>query len=304
MTWFKNIYAYRLTRDINLEPEHIEAQLDEFRITPCGKQEMQKVGWDNALGKHGTMLTHSCDGNILLKARKEEKMLPATVINTTLAEKVDKLEQEQGRSLKKKEKDSIKEEIIFDLLPRAFSRFNQNYALIMPKLQLVLVEASSIKKAEEVLALLRKSLGSLPVAPIETQMPIENAMTQWVKTGTPPQHFSLGNEAELKAILEHGGTIRCKQQELTSEEIINHINADKMVTKLAISWQERIDFILCDDMSLKRIKFSEEVRSQNDDIDREDVLQRLDADLALMCGELSELLPQLFASLTDLDHAA
>lgn len=143
---------------------------------------------------------------------QRRKILPSPVLKQALQAKIEKLEGEQGRKLKKTEKDSLKDEVLHTLLPRAFSRFSQTWLWIDMANGLIMVDAASPKKAEDTLALLRKSLGSLPVVPLTMESPIELTMTEWVRSGEVPAGFTLQDEAELKAILEEGGVIRCKNR--------------------------------------------------------------------------------------------
>ena len=187
--------------------------------------------------------------------------------------------------------------MLHSLLPRAFSRYTQERIWIDTKAQLIVVDAASAKRAEDCLALLRKSLGSLPVIPLTMETPVELTMTEWVRDGQPPAGMSLLDEVELKAVLEDGGTVRCKKQELVSDEVSTHIEAGKRVTSVGIDWQDRIQFTLTDSLQLKRIKPADSLIEQNDDIDREDVAARFDADFCLMAGEMSVLIGSLITAL-------
>ncbi|MDR9742319.1 recombination-associated protein RdgC [Proteus terrae] len=293
MLWFKNILVYRLNKEIALSMDELEQQLASLAFTPCSSQDMTRTGWVSPMGDRGEALIHVTGKQVMMCARKEDKILPATVIKQALQDKVEKLEGEQGRKLKKTEKATLKDEVVHTLLPRAFSKFSQTFIWLDLEKQLVIVDSGSAKRAEDNLALLRKTLGSLPVVPLNFNESVELKMTEWVRSGELPAGFTLMDEAELKAVLDEGGVIRCKKQELVSDEIATHIEAGKFVTKLSVDWEDRLQFMLCDDGSIKRIKFSETLREQNDDIDKADFAQRFDADFVLMTGELSALIERV-----------
>ncbi|MFB6422109.1 MAG: recombination-associated protein RdgC [Candidatus Malihini olakiniferum] len=289
MLWFKNVIIYRLNRDITLSTDMLEKQLSEFSFTPCGSQDLSQTGWVSPTGSRNDALTYVLNRQLLFCAQKEEKLLPSLVIKQAFQAKIDKLESEQHRKLKKKERNTLRDEVLHTLRARAFSRFNQIWLWIDTVKKLIMVDTSSAKKAEATLALLRKTLRFLPTVPLALKNPIGLTLTKWVRSGNIPAGFSLQYEAELKAILEDGGVINCKKQDLVSDEIAVHIKKGKVVTKLALDWKGLIQFVLTEDGIIKRLKFSDTLRKQNDDIEMEDVTQRFDADFILMTRELSEL---------------
>ncbi|MFS7220776.1 recombination-associated protein RdgC [Rahnella inusitata] len=296
--WFKSLQIYRMSRDIALDAAEMQRQMAQFVFSPCGSQDMAKTGWVSPMGKFGTeKLVHAAGHQLLICAKREEKILPAPVIKQELADKIEQLQNEQHRKLKKTEKDSLKDEVLHSLMPRAFSRFTQTFMWIDLDNRLIMVAAVSAKKAEDMLALLRKSLGSLPVVPLTMETPIELTLTEWVRSGQTPAGFALQDEAELKAILEEGGTIRCKKQALVSDEISSHIENGKLVTQLSMDWQERVIFQINDAFTLKKMKPSDSLADQNDDIEREDIAARFDADFILMTSEYSALISNLISAL-------
>lgn len=298
MNFFKNAIIYRISNPMSLMAQlaTIEQQLLPFQFTPCGSQDTARTGWVPATAFSQT-LKHDANGQYLLTVQRQEKILPGPVIKQELNARIAKLESEQGRKLKKTEKDSLKDEVLQSLLPRAFTKDSRTQLWIDITSGLIVVDASSARKAEDALSLLRKSLGSLPVIPLTIENPVELTITEWVRSGNAPSGFTIGDAAELKANLADGGIARVKKQDLVSDEIKTHIEAGKLITKLALDWQQRVTFTLTDDAILTRLKFCDELVLQNDDIDREDVLTRFDADFTLMTGELSALIKQLVTAL-------
>ena len=291
--WFKNLIIYRLSTPIDLTEDELETRLEEFAFRPCTSQEKSKYGWSKPMGKQGESLLHVTDGNILLCAKKEDKMLPASVVREALDEKVELIEAETARPVKKKEKDALKEEIEHSLLPRAFSRLGSTFAYIAPSMGLIIVDASSHNKAEDLLALLRKSIGSLAVLPLQSKSLVDQTMTSWLSDETPTHPFELLEEAELKSPLENGAIIRCKNQDLICNELKAHIENGMFAVKVAMQYAESLTFVLSEDMTIKRVKFTDVVTEQKDDQDKDDKAACFDADFAIMAGEFEQFIPAL-----------
>ncbi|MBU2969239.1 recombination-associated protein RdgC [Pseudoalteromonas sp. C2R02] len=300
--WFSNLICYKFKQDISYQQEEFEKALEQDIFRPCGSQDLSTFGWTKALGKHGQMLSHFSQKSILVCAKREEKVLPAAVVNELVAEKVEQIEAEENRPVKKKEKDEIKENLLHSLLPQAFKKSSLQFAFIDLEKGWLVVNSGSFNKAEELLALLRKSLGSLPVVPAFVNFDLGLFLTDWLSKMAPPAGFEIGLDADLQEPDENGAQVKLKQHDLSSDEVQNHLENGKQVTKLALDWNERIKFMLVEDGSIKRISYSEVLKDENADIPKEDMLVKLDADFMLASEELKLMLEDLLSSLGDAEE--
>lgn len=295
--WFKNLIFYRLTDAFTYTQEELQEKLEAHAFSPCKSQELSRYGWVSPCQQLDNMLAHQVHGMFMLSARKEEKLLPSTVVKQGVNEKVAVIERDQARKVYKKEKDQIKDEVVLDLLPRAFSRFQQTYALILPKQGWIAVDASSHKRAEELLSHLRGTLGSLPVTLPDVNQSPSAVMSHWLEQDQAvPQGFEVLNECELRDNVLEGGVIRIKGQQLEDEEFIAHLEAGKRVVKLALEWDEQLQLVLHEDLSVKRLKLTDQLQEKIADEGAEDEVAQFDADMVHMGLELDKL----FSALIDI----
>jgi recombination associated protein RdgC len=295
--WFKNLQLYRFTKPFEVDAATLGQQLEQHSFVPCGSQDFTRSGWVPPLGRHGSELVHATNGYLMICAKRQEKLLPAAVINEALDEKVAQIEEREARSLRGKERRALRDEIGFSLLPRAFVRSSLQYAYISPRDKLLVVDAASAKRAEELLDDLRQALGSLSAIPLASKsLPID-VMTRWVDSGQPAQGFTLGEECELRDNANVNSIIRCKNQNLAAVEIVNHLKTGMHVSKLALNWQDRLECVLDDKLILRRLRFTDLVQEQADAVEAEDVATQFDVDFSIMSLELSAFFEALLSAL-------
>src|SRR5690606_14971540 len=130
---------YRLGEAFTLTPEALAEKLSEAAFTPCGKMDMHRTGWVSPLGPEGESLTHAANGYIMISAKRQDKILPAGVIKEKLEDRLREIKHAEGRPVGRKERDTLKDEIIFSMLPQAFSKSAVDYAYIDTKNRLIVV---------------------------------------------------------------------------------------------------------------------------------------------------------------------
>jgi recombination associated protein RdgC len=288
--WFKNITLFQLREPFTLSAEQLEEKLVQAAFRPCLSQQMLSDGWVAPLGRKAAQLVHVTDGCLLLCLQIEEKILPAVVIKDSLNEKLFALEEKEMRKVGRREKERLRDEIILDLLPRAFTRRRKTYGYIDPRSGWLVIDNAGSKGVEEFTETLRETLGTLPIAPPALQSTPAVIMTSWLESGLLPSDIELADECDMR---DGDGVVQCKGQDLFSEEIRGHLQAGKQVTKLALSWDNRFSLVLSAELTIRRLQITDVIHEQLKDVQTDSDEARFDAQFALMVGELRLFLPRL-----------
>ena len=292
---FKNAIVYRIAHWERPTLEEIESRLEAARFTECGASQAESFGWVEPRGeKHGA-LVENVGGQWILRLCTETKAVPGGVVKTRLEERLDKVEQETGRRPKGKHAKELKEEIVHELLPRAFPKRSTTNVWVDLEARLVLVGAASAKKADTITTTLCELLGGgLRLELVQTQLSAAVAMSEWLTAKESPAGFSVDRECELKQPDSEKAAVRYARHTLDIDEVGAHIKLGKLPTQLAMTWNSRVSFVLTDALALKKIKLLDVVLEGAGAPGRD---EGFDADVALTTGELKLLIPDLIEAL-------
>lgn len=290
--WFKQVQLFQLTDSIPYSPESLAEKLESLAFTSCLPSFHSSAGWVSPFDDDHAPLVHGMNGYMMLCMQVEEKILPAAVIRQELNDKIKQIELADDRKVRQKEKLSLKDEIIITLLPRAFTKLTRLYAYIDTKNNWLILGTANAGKTEQFISLFKKSISEgVRVPEINKVSPI---ITHWLKNKSYPKEFSVEKSCVLQDPEQQSRVIRCQHQDLFANSIQAILKDGCEAKQLALCWQDRINFVLADDFSLRSIQYQEEVIAAANEIDAETNKQQFDADFFIMtetlCGLLSDLL--------------
>lgn len=289
---FKNLQVYRLPQNWAMTADQLAQCIAPQAFADCTGLEMESIGWVSP--RNNGELVYSLGKQMLLKLARQKKLLPSTVINQFTKLKVEEVEEQQGFKPGRKQVKEIKEQVMDDLLPKAFPVNSEMFVWIDPVNGWMCVDTSSPSKADDVLRLLLKAIDTFPVQTLHVAHSPSIVMTEWLVADEAPAGFTVDQDTELRSSGESKATVRYVHHTLEGEDVRRHIASGKQCTRLAMTWSDKISFVLTETMAIKRIipldviKQDMGVTAQNDD-------ERFDGDFQLMTGEFNQLLSDLLA---------
>jgi len=293
---FRNIQLYRLPEQWGMTAERIASLLSRLMFQHCGSQDLSSSGWAQPVDHASHDLVHQVGGQWIIALQTEQRLLPASVINDEVAHRAEEIEAQQGFKPGRKQLKELKEAVTQELLPKAFTRRKKVFAWIDPENGWLAIDAASRSAAEPVIEALHKALDELPLKLVNTERSPAAAMTGWLAGGEAPSGFTIDQDCELRAVTDEASAVSYKRHSLEGEEIRDHIAAGKQVSKLALTFDDRLSFLLTERFEIKRLQPLETLTSKEEG-DAKTREEQFDADFILMAGELGRLFPALLDAL-------
>ena len=301
---FKSASFFRIAADFALPPlEALEEALQAARFIPCGATQAESVGWIAPRGNKSEVLAEAVGQQVILRLCIERRPLPASAVKAEVDELIEKYKQETGRErVGAKIKKEFKEEAVQRLLPRAFTKRSSTTLWIDPVNKFLTVDSGSLSGADRVVSQLIEALSEMPgsrpglmARPVQTTMAAGAAMAHWLASREAPVGFTVDRDCELKMPDDQKAAVRYSRHTLEIDEVAEHIAAGKVPTQLAMTWNDRVSFVLSDLAQVKKIKLLDVVLDGVPENGKDD--DGFDANAAIVTGELSSLIPDLLEAL-------
>ena len=292
--WFNNAQIYQYEMDPSVD---LKAALGGDVLKPCPPHARFIYGW---LPTFADDLVLETTGSSLIYMGKEERILPRGVIQRQLADRIQTLETQQGRVIRRAEKAQLAEEIEFELLPKSFCIQKRLPALFDQMTQRLIINTASTTQASQLTSLLRKSVPGIRIEPLQLTENLAFRFANWISNpASLPASFQLASDCLLFSPDDEKKRFNCKGYELPADEILSLLSQGLAAAEISIIWNERIQLTLTHHFVLKKIKCLDYLIDEFNDIQQlDEEYQQQSAALMLLTGELRALTNDLLEELT------
>lgn len=295
---FKNLSLYRCDTSAAQTPlDSLEAALDRARFQPCAPTQEKSVGWVEPRGIDHAALVETIQGQRLLRLRMETRAVPGDVLRRAVQERAAQIEHSTGRKPGRKELRDLRDDVRLELLPQAFTKQSTVWVWIDPETGLLAIDSTSAPRLDDVLTALSHAVPDLAPRLLQTAISPQAGMTQWLAAASPdewPGALAVERECELRSADEQKSVVKLVRLDLLNDEVRQHLARGLRPTRLALSWDGRVAFMLTESLQLRRVQFLEGVFDAAGDVDPS---ERFDTDATLCTAELQRAIAGLIEAL-------
>lgn len=289
--WFKNLTVYRMTASWQLSAAQVEEAVSANAQTPIGLTQPVSTGWAPIFDG---LFAHVVNRQILLQFKTEKKVVPSSALKAAVAERVDEVERMTGRKPGKKERREIKDDALLALLPSALATISQTRVWIDPVNGWIVINTGSQTQADTIITSLVRSLEKLELQTLHIAKSPAAVMTEWLMNDDAPDNFAIDRACTLKACDDTKAVVKYTNSPLTTDNLVEHLRMGKVCKELALTWEDRISFVLTDTFRIKKVRALDLITEDRAEVN--DEREASDADFALMTGEINNLLNALVAA--------
>lgn len=292
--FFKTATFFQLKAAVDFDA--LEAALPNFPLREVGSQDEYTFGTLPLIRNSETFALRSSDC-LLMRFGKEEKNLPSAIVREALEEKVAQIEFIEGRKVGCKEKADIKDELIFTMRPAAYAKRTDVWMHIDSKAAIIAIYSTSANMIEQSFKHLQTMLGSFSMVTLQAQVSPSATMTHWLLINDVPASLETGATCDIQEPQAMDkAKIAFTNLEPLSEDVTRHLQQGMSVKSLALKLVDptAVSFVLHDDLTVRKIKWTESLKEAAFNDSQGGGLSDMDATFAIS----SEITKRLFKDLS------
>ena len=292
----KNLVAFRIAPNWPLTTTQIEERMEQHAFRECAALQTQSIGWVGA--REGFPVLVSAGGHLLLTLRVDTKKVPGATLKKELAFRLRSLSESRGgKKIGGKQKKEIKAQILDEMLPEIVPVEAYISIWIDPKNHWLGMNATSSGKISDAISMLYQTLDGVDIT-LQREFTADvpsSKMASWLAAGEGPAEFSIDDSCELIAADSSKATVRYANTNLDCENVKEHLRDGKTPTKLAMTFDDRVSFVLTHKCELRKLKLLDIVF--RDAQEAEDVQENFQGTLMIAGAEMTRVLDGLVNAL-------